>query len=94
LPVLNALREYHDYVVVDCPCVARAADAAVLGRAADGVLLVVRVGQTSSPSLSAALEALVDTPVVGCLLNDHDGPSRTPPTRGRAAPARAFSDEE
>ena len=93
LPVLNALREYHDYVVVDSACVSRAADAAVIGRAADGVLLVVRVGQTSSPSLSAALEALVDTPVVGCLLNDHDGPSRTPPTRGRSAPAPTFSEE-
>ena len=94
LPVLNALREYHDYVVVDCSAIARAADAAVIGRAADGVLLVVRVGSTSSPSLAAALEALVDTPVVGCLLNDHDGPSRTPPTRGRPAPAPTFNDEE
>jgi len=80
--------------VVDCSAIARAADAAVIGRAADGVLLVVRVGSTSSPSLAAALEALVDTPVVGCLLNDHDGPSRTPPTRGRPAPAPTFNDEE
>jgi Mrp family chromosome partitioning ATPase len=94
MPVLNALREYHDYVIVDAASVARAADAAVIGRAADGVLLVVRVGATSSPALSAALEALVDTPIVGCLLNDHDGPARPAPSRGGRRPAPAFDDEE
>lgn len=94
LNAVNSLREYHDYVIVDCAAIARSADAAVIGRSADGVLLVVRIGSTSSVSLSSALEALVDTPVVGCLLNDHNGPSRTPPTRsGRGASTR-FDDEE
>jgi Mrp family chromosome partitioning ATPase len=93
LGAINALREYHDYVLVDCAALSRSADAAVLGRNADGVLLVVRVGSTSSVSLSTALEALVDTPLLGCLLNDFDGPSRTVTRSGNAGLSR-FDEEE
>jgi Mrp family chromosome partitioning ATPase len=92
LASLNALREYHDYVVVDCSSLSRSADAAVLGRAADGVVLVVRAGATSSHALSAALEALVDTPILGCILNDYDGLAGPAPSRGRAA--SAYHDED
>lgn len=84
LGVVNALREINDLVIVDCAPMSRSADATVLGRVADGVLLVVRMGATSSVSLSTALEGLVDTPLVGCVLNDHDGPARSVPMRGAA----------
>jgi Mrp family chromosome partitioning ATPase len=89
---LNALREYHDYVVVDCAAMSRSADTAVLGRAADGVVLVVRAGATSSYALSAALEALVDTPVLGCVLNDYDGLAGPTPSRSRGA--SSYTDED
>ena len=92
LSSLNSLREYHDYVVVDTASLSRSADAAVLGRAADGVVLVVRAGATSSHALSAALEALVDTPILGCVLNDYDGLAGPAPTRGRGA--TAYHDED
>jgi Mrp family chromosome partitioning ATPase len=94
LGAINTLREYNDYVLVDCAAIARSADAAVLGRAADGVLLVVRIGSTSSVTLSTALEALVDTPLIGCVLNDFDGPSRSVPTRGGAAAVTRFEEED
>jgi Mrp family chromosome partitioning ATPase len=74
LPILSSLREHHDVVLVDCAATADAADAAILGRAADGVVLVVRAGATREQPLAAALDALVDAPLVGVILNEHDGP--------------------
>jgi Mrp family chromosome partitioning ATPase len=73
LPILNTLREYNDVVIVDTPSLHDSADAAILGRAADGVVLVVRAGATREEHLGAALDALVDAPVLGVVLNDHDG---------------------
>jgi len=71
--IVNTLREYNDVVLVDSPALCDAADAALLGRSADGVILVVRAGSTRDDSLAAALDALVDAPLIGCVLNDHDG---------------------
>lgn len=71
--VVNTLREYNDIVLIDTPALADAADAALLGRSADGVVLVVRAGATREDTLSEALESLVDAPVIGCVLNDHEG---------------------
>jgi Mrp family chromosome partitioning ATPase len=73
LPVLNTLREYNDIVLVDCAAMQDSADAAILGRAADGVVLVVRAGATREESLVEALDGLIDAPLVGVVLNDHDG---------------------
>lgn len=71
--IVNSLREYNDLVIVDTPALCDAADAAVLGRGADGVILVVRAGATKEDSLVEALDALIDSPLLGCVLNDHDG---------------------
>jgi Mrp family chromosome partitioning ATPase len=73
--ILNTLREDNDVVVVDTPPLADTADAAILARNADGVVLVVRAGSTREEALAAALEALVDAPLLGLILNDHDGPA-------------------
>lgn len=40
--LINNLKKFFDYVILDSPPVAVAMDAAIIGRAADGVILVVR----------------------------------------------------
>jgi Mrp family chromosome partitioning ATPase len=69
---LLKLRALYDYVLVDTPPIDRSADAAILGRVSDGVLLIVRAGRTRREKLDAALDALVDVPLVGCVLTDGD----------------------
>ena len=72
--VLTSLSVDFDLVVVDSPPVNLLADAALLGSAADGVLLVVRVGHTDVEALRFAMEQLAAAraPVIGTLLNDID----------------------
>ena len=66
---LATLRARYDWVLVDTPALDGCADAAILAREADGVLLVVRSAHTSGPALRAAMEALSHTRIVGCVLN-------------------------
>lgn len=73
--IVNTLREYNDVVLIDTPALSDAADAALLGRSAHGVILVVRAGATREDTLASALDALIDSPLIGCVLNDHDGRS-------------------
>jgi Mrp family chromosome partitioning ATPase len=67
---LSTLRARYEWVLVDTPALGASADAAILAREADGVLLVVRTGRTSKPELRGALDALSHARVVGCVLND------------------------
>lgn len=52
--VIEMFSHSYDYIVFDTPPLAGAADAAVLGKMVDGVLLVVRPGVVNSPSANAA----------------------------------------
>ena len=72
--VLEALAPQFDLVLVDTPPVNVLADAALLGAAADAVVLVVRAGRTEAEALRFALEQLTaaGAPVAGTLLNDVD----------------------
>ena len=72
--VLGALAPRFDVVVIDTPPVNLLADAALLGSAADGVLVVVRAGRTPSQALRYAMDQLegMQAPVLGLLLNDID----------------------
>ena len=72
--VLGLLAPQFDIVVVDTPPVNLLADAALLGSAADGVLVVVRAGRTPSEALRYAMDQLegMQAPVLGLLLNDID----------------------
>lgn len=56
--LLGALQEESDVVVIDSPPVLAVADAAILSRSADGVLLVIDSGQTKRDSALRAKEAL------------------------------------
>jgi capsular exopolysaccharide synthesis family protein len=61
-----------DIVVIDTPPVGPVTDAQLLGAYADGVVLVVRSGQTHRTGLRGALEALrhAGRPILGIVLND------------------------
>ncbi len=72
--VLQAIAPRYDLVVIDSPPVNLLADAALLGTAADAVLLVVRAGRTQIEALRYAMDQLTAAraPVIGTLLNDID----------------------
>ncbi|HET7549959.1 MAG TPA: polysaccharide biosynthesis tyrosine autokinase, partial [Gemmatimonadaceae bacterium] len=72
--VLEALEERFDVILLDTPPVHVAADSMILGRGADGVLLVVRAGATQRDSAQDAIQRLttVGARVVGAVLNDPD----------------------
>lgn len=72
--MLEALRERFDVILLDTPPVHVAADSMILGRGADGVLLVVRAGSTQRDSAQDAIARLtaVGARVVGAVLNDPD----------------------
>lgn len=71
---IDALREQFDVVLLDTPPVHAAADALILGRAADGVVMVVRAGHTARAVAQDAIQRLatVGARVVGAVLNDPD----------------------
>jgi polysaccharide biosynthesis transport protein len=66
----RASRDY-DYVLIDTPPLAGTADASVLGKMADGVLVVVRPGVTDSASATAAKSILArsDANIMGLVAN-------------------------
>jgi Mrp family chromosome partitioning ATPase len=61
-------------IVIDSPPVNLLADAALLGAAADAVILVVRSGKTQRDALTLAMDQLTaaKAPVIGTVLNDID----------------------
>jgi capsular exopolysaccharide synthesis family protein len=67
--VVDALRTRFDRIVLDTPPMTLA-DTHVLGRIADGVLMVVRAGVTSRPAVERALGALDRRKLVGIVLNE------------------------
>jgi tyrosine-protein kinase Etk/Wzc len=71
---LIALGEAFDLVVLDTPPLLAASDAAILSTLADGVVLVVRAGETEADAGVQAMQQLtaVGARVVGAVLNDPD----------------------
>ena len=72
--VLEILRERFDVIVLDTPPLLAASDASVLGTKTDGVLLVVRAGQTERAAGQQAVQQLstVGARIIGAVLNDPD----------------------
>ena len=69
--VMNALRQFSDYVIVDTPPSGLLADAASLSQWADGVIYVVRqdyVGQSAVLNSVGTLSGM-DVRFIGCVLN-------------------------
>ena len=70
--LLEKLGETFDVIVLDTPPVLPVADSAILAALADGVLLVVRAGQTDRRAAQLAVQQLqdVDARILGAVLND------------------------
>jgi len=70
--LLDRLKEEFDTVLIDTPPMLHLADARVLGRLAEGAILVIRAGRTTRDAAMAAKQRLVDDgiAVLGTVLND------------------------
>jgi len=69
--LVEMLSEQYDFVIFDTPALAGTADAAVLGKLTDGILLVVRPGVVDSANGKAAKEFLIQSgqQVLGLVVN-------------------------
>ncbi|MGF1512409.1 MAG: GumC family protein [Elainellaceae cyanobacterium] len=74
LDLLKQFTQDYDFVILDTPPIVGAADAAVLGKMTDGVLLVVRPGEVNSNEVSAARQAMIQSNqrVLGMVANAVD----------------------
>jgi capsular exopolysaccharide synthesis family protein len=72
--LLAQLANEFDMVLIDSSPVAAAADAIILATLADGVLMVVRAGETDRSAAQYALQQIerVGGKIVGAVLNDPD----------------------
>ena len=72
--LIELARSEYDFVLIDSPPMMGMADARLLSRNADGVILISRAGETSADQLGEARERLADdgTPVIGTILNGCD----------------------
>jgi tyrosine-protein kinase Etk/Wzc len=72
--LLDELSSRFYLVIIDTPPLLAASDAAVLGRSADGTLMVVRAGQTQRMAVQEAIQQLhtVGARLLGTVLNDPD----------------------
>lgn len=70
--LLDRLREDFDHVIIDAPPTLEFADARVLARSSDGVILVFRANQTDRRTALAVVEQLGRDriPILGTVLND------------------------
>jgi capsular exopolysaccharide synthesis family protein len=73
--LLKELRTEFDVILLDTPPVLVSADAATLAASADGVIMVVRAGQTARGAADLARQRVVSAGgrVLGAVLNDPDG---------------------
>jgi len=71
---LKRMRKEFEMVMIDAPPMIHLADARVLGRLADGVILVVRAGQTTTESALFASQRFAEdgSRVLGTVLNSWD----------------------
>ena len=72
--LFKGLREYYDYVIVDTPPASVVTDAAVMCRFADGAILVVRPGVTTTQGAQLSKKNLeaVHAHILGVVLNGYD----------------------
>jgi len=77
--LIQRLRQEFDMVLIDTPPMLYISDARVLGRLADGAILVVRAGRTTRDAAMGAKQRLVDDriPVLGTILNGWDPKAKT-----------------
>ena len=71
---IEELRDAYDMVIIDSPPIIAVTDAVLLGKRADGLLLVVRCTSTPRAAAKHAMSILDNArvPVLGAVLNDVD----------------------
>lgn len=67
--ILNEVRESYDYIWIDAPPILPLFDMSVISETVDGILIVIRTGETSEPVLSQAIKSLNSDKVIGSVLN-------------------------
>lgn len=69
--LIHEMREQFDYVIIDSSPLLAVTDAALLATSSDGVLLIVRSGQTKRDQLTHAVSSLSDVgaPILGAVFN-------------------------
>jgi succinoglycan biosynthesis transport protein ExoP len=76
--VLESCRRLFDHIVIDAPPILGLADSLILSRLVDGVMLVVKAGETTRENFKISMRRLgqVQAPVLGLVLNavDLDSP--------------------
>jgi receptor protein-tyrosine kinase len=72
--LLKRLRGEFDMILIDAPPMIHLADARVLGHLSDGVVLVIRAGETTTESALSACQRFAEdgTRVLGTILNSWD----------------------
>jgi capsular exopolysaccharide synthesis family protein len=68
-PLMERLKAWFDWIVIDSPPVLPLADTSVWTRMADGILLVTRQGTTDKEQLKRGLDAIEPAKLLGALLN-------------------------
>jgi polysaccharide biosynthesis transport protein len=79
--LLSYLKTQFDMIIIDTPPTPQMSHARILGRLADGVIVVIRAGQTQKEAAAATIQRFYEdrTHVVGTVLNDWDPSSSTMP---------------
>ena len=67
--LIDGLREYFDWVILDSPPLLFAADGNLLSTMCDGTILVVRIGATTFDSVTRAMQSLCENNVLGVVVN-------------------------
>ena len=72
--MMNILRRYYDYVIVDTPPIGLVIDAAIISQKCDASILVAESGSVKRKALQKAKEQLgqTGTPFLGVILNKYD----------------------
>jgi capsular exopolysaccharide synthesis family protein len=85
--LLREVREEYDIVILDTPPLMMVADAVLLGRMADGIILVARAGFTTGEVLRQSVEQIdrLRIPLSGVVLNGVDPADGSFPHYGRYA---------
>lgn len=68
--LIAGFRKRYQHVIIDTPPIVPFTDADAVGACADGVLLVVRSGQTPKPIFQQAVASVTSARILGTVLND------------------------
>lgn len=70
--LINELKEEYDYIFLDCPPILVASDTVIISKLIDGILLVVRQGQTPKEEFAETKRTLENAKIniIGCVMTD------------------------